>query len=62
MLNKHLTRLGRQLQVEQKLAQKNDECSRFGQMVADMLRRVPENKMADVMYTIFTTLYENRQQ
>ncbi|KAL2082090.1 hypothetical protein ACEWY4_021908 [Coilia grayii] len=40
----------------------SDECTRFGQTVADMLRRVPETKRADVMFRLFQILHENRQE
>lgn len=63
MFNKQMAQLEeRRLELQQKLAQDSDECSRFGQTVADMLRRVPEKKRADVMFTVYSTLYDNRQQ
>ncbi|CAN9503337.1 unnamed protein product [Ophioblennius macclurei] len=61
MLRRQMTQLEeRRLELQQKLMPESDECSRFGQTVGDMLRRVPEGKRADVMYTVFTTLYEHR--
>lgn len=61
ILRRHMTQLEeRRQELQQKLAPEGDECSRFGQTVGDMLRRVPESKRADVMYTVFTTLYEHR--
>lgn len=61
VLSRQMTQLEeRRLEFQQKLVPESDECSRFGQTVGDMLRRVPEGKRADVMYTVFTTLYEHR--
>ncbi|XP_029971093.1 uncharacterized protein LOC115405610 [Salarias fasciatus] len=61
VLSRQMTQLEeRRLELQQKLGPESDECSRFGQTVGDMLRRVPESKRADVMYMVFTTLYEHR--
>lgn len=63
MINMHLARLDeRRVELQQRLVQEYDECSRFAQTVADMLRRVPEGKRADIMYEVYTKLYVNREQ
>ncbi|TNN55466.1 hypothetical protein EYF80_034348 [Liparis tanakae] len=41
----HLGQRGTDLQA--------DECSRFGQTVADLLRRVPEDKRPDLMFKVY---------
>ncbi|KAJ8014371.1 hypothetical protein DPEC_G00039530 [Dallia pectoralis] len=47
----------RRIDLQQKLVQDtSDEFSRFGQTVADLLRRVPEGRRADVMFTVHKTL------
>ncbi|XP_029919172.1 chromatin-remodeling ATPase INO80-like [Myripristis murdjan] len=43
---------GRLLEV-QKAMDNNDEYSRFGQTVADMLRRVPEDNRGDAMFAVY---------
>ncbi|KAL1004920.1 hypothetical protein UPYG_G00052220 [Umbra pygmaea] len=49
--------------LQKKLLQDSgDECSRFGQTVADLLRRVPEGLRSDVMFNVHRILYESRKQ
>ncbi|CAM4622926.1 unnamed protein product [Leuciscus chuanchicus] len=51
----------RRMDLQEKLVQDtSDECSRFGQTVADLLRRVPEGRRADVMFNVHKMLYESR--
>ncbi|TNN48416.1 hypothetical protein EYF80_041402 [Liparis tanakae] len=60
MLLKDITNLGEgRIALQQKLLEA-DEYSRFGQTVADMLRRVPEDKRPDVMYKVYGLIHENR--
>ncbi|KTG41953.1 hypothetical protein cypCar_00043415 [Cyprinus carpio] len=40
----------RRVELQQRLCQGNDESDRFGQTVADMLRRVPEDHRAQAMF------------
>ncbi|XP_028325485.1 uncharacterized protein LOC114477422 [Gouania willdenowi] len=47
--------------LQLKLLQGTDECSRFGQTMADMLRRVPEERRPDVMFQVYSLIHENRQ-
>ncbi|KAJ0065341.1 hypothetical protein NL108_007073 [Boleophthalmus pectinirostris] len=61
-VRKHLDRLNeRRQELQQRLANDSDECSRFGATVADMMRRVPEARRADLMFEILTKLHENRE-
>lgn len=50
----------RRLELQKKLSE-IDEYSRFGQTVADMLRRVPENMRPQAMSKVYNTLYEYQQ-
>ncbi|CAM4310221.1 unnamed protein product [Leuciscus chuanchicus] len=61
-LIKQMTQLDeRRMDLQEKLVQDtSDECSRFGQTVADLLRRVPEGRRADVMFNVHKMLYESR--
>lgn len=45
----------------QKIQQGTDECSRFGQTVADLLRRVPEDLRPDIMFKVYALIHESRQ-
>ncbi|TNN60849.1 hypothetical protein EYF80_028946 [Liparis tanakae] len=48
LLFKEITHLGEQrLYLQQKLLEQDDEYSRFGRVMVDMLRRVPEDKRPD---------------
>ncbi|KAM9836054.1 uncharacterized protein ACBR49_019734 [Aulostomus maculatus] len=50
----------RKMELQQKATQGTDECSRFGQTVAD-LRRVPEDRRPDVMFKVYTLIHESKQ-
>lgn len=50
------------MELQQKLIQENDEASRFGQSVADMLRRIPEEHRAQAMFDVHKLLFERQQQ
>ncbi|KAG5269777.1 hypothetical protein AALO_G00206000 [Alosa alosa] len=52
----------RRMELQQKLIQDNDEPSRFGQSVADMLRRIPEEHRAQAMFDVHKLLFERQQQ
>ncbi|XP_062273625.1 transcription factor Adf-1-like [Scomber scombrus] len=43
----------RRLEVQQRLLQGGDEYSRFGQTVADMIKRLPEDRRSDVMCEVY---------
>ena len=50
------------LELQQRAAQENsDECSRFGQTVADLLR-LPDEKRPDVMFKVFQLLHDSLKQ
>ncbi|CAK6980959.1 hypothetical protein EYF80_034348 [Scomber scombrus] len=51
----------RRVEAEQMLLQGDDECSRFGQTVADMLRRLPEDSVSEVMFEVYNLIHESRQ-
>nr|XP_033485995.1 glycoprotein gp100-like [Epinephelus lanceolatus] len=53
----------KRLELHQRLAQDTrDECSRFGEMVADFLRRVPDEKRPDAMFKVFQLLHDSEKQ
>ncbi|KAM3611094.1 uncharacterized protein V6R79_013322 [Siganus canaliculatus] len=59
---KHMALLEeRRVDLQQKLLQGTDECSRFGQTVADMLRRVPEERRPDVMFKVYGLIHDSRE-
>lgn len=51
----------RRMELQQKIQQGTDECSRFGQTVADLLRRVPEDLRPDIMFKVYALIHESRQ-
>lgn len=51
----------RRMELQQKIQQGTDECSRFGQTVADLLRRVPEDLRPDLMFKVYALIHESRQ-
>ena len=57
-LAKHLAGLEeRRMELQVKLAQGTDECSRFGQTVADLLRRVPEERRPELMFQVYGLIH-----
>ncbi|XP_078102784.1 uncharacterized protein LOC144515638 [Sander vitreus] len=53
----------RRMDLQEKLLQDTgDECSRFAQTAADLLRSVPEGRRSDVMFNMYKMLYDSRQQ
>lgn len=50
------------LQLQNRLLQENDELSRFGQTVADMLQRLLEDHRPQEMFNIHKLLFERQQQ
>lgn len=52
----------RRVELQQRLCQGNDESDRFGQTVADMLRRVPEDHRAQAMFDVSKILFEWQQK
>ncbi|XP_057688198.1 uncharacterized protein LOC130913538 [Corythoichthys intestinalis] len=51
----------RRLELQKKSLHRTDECSRFAQTVADLLRRVPEDRRPDIMYKVIGVILEGRQ-
>ncbi|KAL2095929.1 hypothetical protein ACEWY4_008077 [Coilia grayii] len=51
-----------QLQQQRTTLRDNDELSRFGQTVADMLRRLPEEFRPEAMFDVHKLLFEKQQQ
>ncbi|CAK6982088.1 uncharacterized protein LOC115052351 [Scomber scombrus] len=47
------------MELQQKIAQDNDKCARFGHTVSDFLRRVPDKKRPDVMIKVIQLIAEN---
>ncbi|XP_072108227.1 uncharacterized protein [Mobula birostris] len=52
----------RTVELQHRLLQENDEFSRFGQTVADMLRRLPEEHRPQAMFDVHKLLFERQQQ
>ncbi|XP_049918400.1 reticulon-4-like [Epinephelus moara] len=53
----------KRLELHQRLAQDTrDECSRFGETVADFLRRVPDEKRPDATFTVLQLLHDSVKQ
>ncbi|XP_072920592.1 uncharacterized protein [Hemitrygon akajei] len=52
----------RRVELQRRLLQENDELSRFGQTVADMLRRLPEKHRPQAMFDVHKLLFERQQQ
>ncbi|XP_039511950.1 transcription factor Adf-1-like [Pimephales promelas] len=52
----------RRVELQQRLSQENDESDRFGNTVADMLRRVPEEHRAHAMFDVSKVLFEWQQK
>ncbi|XP_062296542.1 uncharacterized protein LOC134001023 [Scomber scombrus] len=52
---------GDQQRLLQGAQQGGDECSRFGQTLADMLRRVPEDSRPEVMCEVYNLVHESRK-
>ncbi|KAM9425016.1 uncharacterized protein KZ484_006475 isoform 1-T3 [Pholidichthys leucotaenia] len=57
----------RRLELQQKLQRDkdnddDDECSRFGRTVADMLRRLPEQKRAQAMFDVHRVIFERTME
>ncbi|XP_031150952.1 olfactory receptor 1019-like [Sander lucioperca] len=51
----------RRMDLQEKLVQDTgDECSRFAQAPADLLRKVPEGRRSDVMFNVYKMLYDSR--
>lgn len=51
----------RKVQLEQELFSSDQESVRFGQTVADMLRRVPEEHRPQAMFDVYKLLFERQQ-
>ncbi|KAM4569685.1 uncharacterized protein PAE49_009053 [Odontesthes bonariensis] len=51
----------RKLAIEKRLQDTGDEYSRFGQTVADLLRKVPLEKRDSLMYKVYGMIYAQRQ-
>lgn len=51
----------RKAQLEQNLFTSDEESARFGQTVADMLRRVPEEHRPQAMFDVYKLLFERQQ-
>lgn len=61
---KHLSLLEeRRVDLHHKMLENShsDECSRFGQTVADMLRKLPEQHKAQAMFDVYKLLFERQQ-
>ncbi|XP_057188519.1 probable serine/threonine-protein kinase samkC [Triplophysa rosa] len=52
----------RRTELQQRLSQNSDESSRFGNTVADMLRRVPEEHRSQAMFDVYKLLFECQQK
>lgn len=52
----------RKVQLEQELFSRNQELARFGQTVADMLHRVPEEHRPQAMFDVYKLLFERQQR
>ncbi|KAM4562362.1 uncharacterized protein PAE49_010858 [Odontesthes bonariensis] len=50
-----------QLTIEKRLQDTGDEYSRFGQIVADLLRKVPPEKRDSLMYEVYGMIHAQRQ-
>lgn len=51
----------RKVQVEQGIFSSDQELARFGQTVADMLRRVPEEHRPQAMFDVYKLLFERQE-
>lgn len=51
----------RKVELVQKLLINDEEPTRFGQTVADMLRRVPEEHRPQAMFDVYKLLFERQQ-
>lgn len=51
----------RKVQVEQEIFSSDQELARFGQTVADMLRRVAEEHRPQAMFDVYKLLFERQQ-
>lgn len=51
----------RKVLLEQNLFTSDEESTRFGQTVADMLRRVPEEHRPQAMFDVYKLLFERQQ-
>ncbi|XP_057708856.1 uncharacterized protein LOC130927215 isoform X2 [Corythoichthys intestinalis] len=61
ILNKIASLEQRRLELQKKIQHETDECSRFAQTVADLLRRVPEDRRPDIMYKVIGVILEGRE-
>lgn len=61
-IQNHISQLEkRKAQLEQNLFTSDEESARFGQTVADMLRRVPEEHRPQAMFDVYKLLFERQQ-
>ncbi|XP_029949678.1 uncharacterized protein LOC115390112 [Salarias fasciatus] len=48
------------MELYQRLVQGADECSRFGRVVADLLRRVPEDERPELMFRMHSLIHKRK--
>ncbi len=52
----------RRVELQQRLSQGTDESDRFGDTVADMLRRVSEENWSQAMFDVYKVLFDWQQR